>query len=120
MPNRYGINFYNQERDLTAGVYFVSTDYYTAKEEAEQFNKDGWERGNIFFIEEKDYPYYAPVEQFLQQEKFEYAFSVYRNGSQKKLLFREAFETAAEWIANNGNGGKSEPEYVYEKEPLDA
>jgi hypothetical protein len=112
MPNRYGINFYNQEHDLTAGVYFISTDFYTAEKEAKQLNKEGWVRGEIFFIEEKDYPYYVPVAQFLAEEVFEYSFSIYRD-SEKKLLFREAFEGSARRIVERAGQGHS-----YKKEPL--
>lgn len=53
--NRYGINFYSENLDINASVYFEAEDFFAAKKKALTFQKEGWVAGNTFFIDEKTF-----------------------------------------------------------------
>ena len=57
MP-RYGIIFYSEAIDCHASVYFEAENAFEARKNT--YKKDGWFKGDSFFIEEKDYGYYSP------------------------------------------------------------
>ena len=50
MP-RYGIIFYSEAIDCHASVYFEAENAFEARKNT--YKKDGWFKGDSFFIEEK-------------------------------------------------------------------
>lgn len=112
--NRYGINFYNQNLDINASVYFEAEDFFSAKNKALTFQKEGWVAGNTFFIEEKNLHFYVPVEDFLAKDSFKSYFAVIRI-TENKVTNKEAFEQATQRIVESANAYLQEKAYMYKE-----